>query len=259
MLNLYSLPTGEILAFSLVFLRISSFVMSWPVFGATTVPAISKVLLALVLSLVVFPTLSINAPQLNLETSTLWLMVIREVALGLFLGYLMRLCFLTVSVAGEIIAMSIGLTSAQIYNPAMGTSGNVLEQFKNMLATLLFLAINGHHFFIQGLAQSFTTIPLGLTAINLQVFLDISYILKEVIIIGLKISVPILISIFLANLTMGILGKAVPQINILVTSLGVQIVVGFAVLFVMLPLFILEMDLVMNSMSKVFQAALGVF
>lgn len=255
MFNIYQLPTGEMLAFALVFLRMSTFVVSWPVFGAANVPASAKVLLALVMALCVFPTLTLNVPQLGLETSQLWLLALREVFIGLFLGFLMRFCFLAVSVAGEIIGMSIGLTSAQIYNPTLGSSGNVLEQFKNIIASLLFLAINGHHFFLQGLVQSFSLAPLASLSLDVQVFLEVSVILKEVLVIGLKISVPILISIFLANLTMGVLGKAVPQINILVTSLGVQIVVGFMVLFVMLPLFVVEMDLVMASMSKVFSAA----
>ncbi len=250
--GLNQFPEGQIIAFALVFLRIIAFVVAWPVFGSGAVPAPVKVLLALTMTMIFFPIVSFQNVDLMKIDDNLVFLSIREVFIGLALGFIMRMFFFAVSIAGEIISVSMGLSSAQLFNPALGTSGNVIDQFQMGLATLFFFAIDGHHIFISGMAQSFQIVPVAAIGVNAQAFGTIQTMFQEVILAGLKMSAPILVAILLANLAMGILGRAVPQINVLVTSLQVTIFLGFAILIVTIPFMFGEMSVLLNLMAERF-------
>ena len=164
----------------------------------------------------------------------------------------MRMFFYAVSIMGEIVSVSMGLASAQLYNPAMGSQSNVIEQFQLVLATLFFLALNGHHIFIAGLASSFDLVPVASIGVNYKAFAGIAVMVQDVFLMGLKMSAPVLIAVLLANVVMGIVGRAVPQINVLVTGLPVTIMLGLGVLIVITPLFVLEMGGLLNLMAERF-------
>lgn len=252
--GIYGFPEGQIIAMALVFLRLIAFVVAWPVFGSASVPVSVKVLLALILAITLTPTLRFqNADMIGFREELIFISV-RELLIGLSLGFLMRMFFFAVSVSGEIISVSIGLASAQLYNPAMGATSNVVEQFQLMLATLFFLALNGHHVFLTGVAQSFEMVPVASMGFNVEAFSNVAAAAQDVMLMGLKMAAPILIAIFLANVAMGVIGRAVPQINVLVTSMPVTTLIGLGVLFIGMPLFIVEMDGLMVVMAdRLFQ------
>lgn len=245
-------PEGQIIGFALIFLRIIAFVVAWPVFGSSTVPVPVKVLFSLVLSVILFPVVSFtNVDLIKIDDQIIFLSI-REVGIGLALGFLMRMFFFAVTIAGEVISISMGLSSAQIFNPAMGVQTNVIEQFESLLATLFFLAIDGHHLFIHGLAQSFDLAPIADIGIKAGAFGSIQVWVQDVFIAGLKMSAPILVAIFLANLAMGVIGRAVPQINVLVTSMPVTLLLGIAVMIITIPLFLGEMHGLLDLMAERF-------
>ncbi len=248
--GLHTFPEGQIIAFALVFLRASAFVMAWPVFGNTQVPVPVKVLFALILAVVLFPTLHFqNAKDLMIGEQVLFF-ALREIIIGLFLGYLMRFFFFAVSIAGELIGLSTGLSSAQMYNPISGASTNVMEQFQLLLATLILLALNGHHLFLQGLAQSYELVPISNVGFKAGAMTEVLRFGSEIFTMGIKMASPVIVSVFLANLALGILGRSVPQINIFVTSLQITIVLGLIVLFVGLPLFVEDMNSLLSLMGE---------
>lgn len=252
------MPEGQIIAFALVLLRLLAFFFASPIIGTQNVPIPVKILLSIVLAVVLFPIVSFqNVDMIRISDDVLFL-AIRELFIGLFLGFLMRSFFFAISVAGEIISVSMGLGAAQVFNPTLGSQSNVIEQFQVAIATLFFFSLNGHHWFIQGMATSFELAPVSALAVKYQGFAMISNVIQDVVLIGLKISAPILISMFLANVAMGVVGRAVPQINVLVTSLPVQILLGLAVLLVCIPLFIGEMNGLIDVMANQMIAAMKV-
>jgi flagellar biosynthetic protein FliR len=115
----------------------------------------------------------------------------------------------------------------------------VVEEFELMLGGLFFLAFNGHHLFLQGLAESFHFVPIAKTSIQFVTLRDLSMIAQEIISFGIKLSAPVMGAILITNVAMGIVGRAVPQINVLVMSWPVNIMLGLMILFVSLPLFML--------------------
>lgn len=252
--NLYNFSEIELVVFALVLLRVSAFVAAWPVLGVETVPAPIKILFALTLTTVIFPV--INKPDLSVNLSSgqlIWL-ALRETFLGVCMGMLIRMMFTATRVAGDFVSLSIGLSGAQIYNPAMGGYGTPIDQFFLIMLSLFYLAIDGHHLFLTGLVDSFRVIPLGPALLSASSFREIGSLVQEVMIFGIKISAPVIFAILLVNFVMGILGKAVPQINILVTTLSVNIAVGLVVLIVALPVIVSEMpNLIEESAAQLFK------
>ncbi|MFN8944938.1 MAG: flagellar biosynthetic protein FliR, partial [Pseudobdellovibrionaceae bacterium] len=149
------------------------------------------------------------------------------------------------SMAGEIISVSTGLGSAQIFNPAMNMQGRVMEMFHSTLATLLFLTLNGHHYLIEALTQSFQLFPVIGTNFTFNHFQDLALIGEHVFVMGIKMSAPIMAAGLLSNLGMAIIGRAVPQVNVLVTSFSVTLIISLGLMVVTLPLLFGQMEGIM--------------
>ncbi len=241
MTEVYRFSESEMLFFFMVLMRISAFVVSWPVFGVETVSQPVKILFAVILSLVIFPTLHWSAPQVEAIKSDLMLLALREAFIGLSVGYLARFFFFSFRVAGEMVSQSIGLGAAQVYNPALGGQSTSLEQFYLGLASLFYLGVNGHHYLISGLVDTFNMVPAAQFTLNTSQFVGIGHMVQEVIELGLRLSAPVVISILVINLVLGVVGKTVPQLNVLVTSFPINILVGFGLLFITLPMFFDQM------------------
>lgn len=249
MIDFNALTEAQILLFALILMRMTSFVMSSAVLGNPTVNSPVKILLSLVLSMVVFPLIPLSTINVSIISTDIIGLVIREIIVGLALGFLTRLFFFIVSMTGDLISMSIGLSAAQLYNPMMGSQGGVIEQFYTGLATLIFFGINGHHMLISGIMQSYELVHIT-GGLNVGPFAEMAVFGQTALEMAIKMSAPILGSILIVNLAMGILGRAVPQINVLVTSMPVTIMIGFIVMFVCLPLLVVEMNGVVDITAR---------
>lgn len=242
----------EILIFGLTLLRVSSFFLTWPVFSQISVPSHIKILFAVSVTFCIFHVI----PRAGLEGQTydtgLFWLAIKEVLVGLILGFVSRLLFYAVECGGHLIAVSMGLASATVFSPSSGTSTPVLEKFYVVLLTLLFLGLNAHHTFLSAMVESFTIIPISPTGIDLAAFMSQKgggEMIQAVTVSGLKMAAPIMVVIFFLNVAMGIIGRAVPQINVLVTSLPVNIMAGLVVMVVTLPALIVVIDRDMVSFT----------
>lgn len=241
-MNLYALSEVQILVFALVLLRMLGFIFSAAVFSNPVFNVPVRVLFCLVLAMLVFPVIKTDAAAAKGFTDSLPFLAAREVLIGLIMGFLTRLFFFAVSMTGDLISVSLGLSSAQLYNPMMGSQGGVLENFHVILGSMFFLIINGHHMLISALVQSFDLLPVAAATLKTGGLGEIALFGQDLMVLTIKMSAPILVSILLANLAMGILGRAIPQMNVLVTSFPVTILLGFGVMFVCMPLFVTEMN-----------------
>ncbi len=239
----------NVILFGLIWLRMIAFVFSSAILGSPSVNVPVKVLFSILLAFIVFP---FAKPALT-DTQSLgnYLIILggREVLIGLLLGLVTRFFFFGLSMAGELISLSLGLGSAQVYNPLIGQSGQVVEQFFSLTGTVVFLALNGHHLFVSALVQSFEVIPFANMSLQVGGLAEVGQKLQEIFVIMIKIASPIIATIFLVNLAMAIMGRAVPQLNVLVTSFPVTILAGLAVLIVALPLMSMEMNYLMEQTS----------
>lgn len=242
MTDIYRFSEPQLILFFLVLVRLTAFVVSWPVFGVENVPQQLKILFGLLLAFVLFPTINTAAAPTTAFSGNLVLMVMREAFIGLALGYLARLFFFAFRIGGEMISQSMGLSAGAVFNPMMGGQTTALEQFYVALATLVYLASNGHHMLISGLNSTFQFLPVGQLSLNTSQFLGVGQMVQEIIELGLKFSAPIVVSILVVNIILGVVGKTVPQLNVLVTSFAINIMVGFVLIILTLPMILDQMQ-----------------
>lgn len=254
MTDVYRFSESEILFFFMVLARMSAFVVSWPVFGVENISNLLKILFALIVTLVIFPTIPLSAAQAAAMKNDLILLAVREAFVGLSMGYLARMFFFTFRIAGELLSQAMGLSSAQVFNPLLGGQTAAVEQVFVTLASLFYLSLNGHHYLIQGIVQSFDWVPAATMSLNTSQFSGVAQITQEVLVLGLKFSAPVVVSILLVNLVLGVIGKTVPQINVLVTSFPVNILCGLFLMIITLPMLFDDMGPYLAlSTERVFQ------
>lgn len=242
MLNLYQLPQAQILLFVLVLMRMTAFVISSAVLGAPNISIQLKILLCLALTMLLYPVVRVGNVDYLVISDQIILLTAREILIGLTLGFLTRLFFFAVAMTGDLVSLTVGLNASQLFNPAMGHSGSILEQFYSVIGTLVFFCLDGHHMLIAALAQSFDLIPVSSLTLNVGVYGELATLAQAVLVLAIKMASPVIVAILITNLSMGILGRAVPQINVLVTSMQVTIILGMSVVFICLPLLVLEMN-----------------
>tara|TARA_B110001454_G_scaffold219200_1_gene251799 strand:+ start:23968 stop:24738 length:771 start_codon:yes stop_codon:yes gene_type:complete len=241
-----------VIVFVLILIRVSSYLLSSSIFNSYQVSAPLKILISLIISLVAFEAYKTTKVPVD---SLIIVLAAKEVILGVALGMVTRFFFYALNMASELTSQALGLGSASIYNPLSGINSSLIEQFQGTLAILIFFALEGHHLIVSAVFQSFELVSISQMSIKfggLGEFVKWCQILFE---IALKVAAPVVSSLFLVNLGMGILGRAVPQINVFVTSFQVTIMVGFLILFISMPLYINEvmriLDLTQTQMLKV--------
>jgi flagellar biosynthetic protein FliR len=255
MISFSQLNEVQVLAFALILLRMSSFVASAAIFNSQSISIPLKILFSLVLTIVMFAPIATNQVLVAIKESenNLLLLAGREVLIGLALGFVTRFFFFAISMAGEIVSIAMGLGQAQLFNPMSGSMGNAMEQFYVVMATLVFLAFNGHHLMLQGLVESFQTAPLASFNFQMGTLAEIVYKVQNYFVIGIKIAAPLLISMTIVQFGVALLSRVVPQINVLITTAALTIVLGFIIMFISLPLMVMQMNsMMMFSMGDFF-------
>jgi flagellar biosynthetic protein FliR len=255
--ELYKLSSLDLLGFALVLVRVSCMFVTWPILGSETIPAQLKILLSLLVTILVYPTIAsstlADSKQL-LGSELLPWFVVREALCGAIMGMLARGFFYSLTICGELVSVAIGLSTDQILNPAIGGRAGALDQLYIMTGSVLFLGMNGHHYLIEALVRSFQIIPIVGIGLNVAVFKSVGGLVTEIIVVGIKMAAPVVATVFLVNIGLGLVSRLVPQVNILVTSASVNVLAGLMILTISLPLlavnqqdFILEMTgIVMN-------------
>ena len=164
-------------------------------------------------------------------------LVCKEATIGLIMGFVARLFFDALSFGFGYMGLQMGFNAASAYDHHIEANTPVISQLIMILATLIFLSLNGHHLFLRAIMQSMETIPIGGISIHKDLPNYLLELSTSIFLIGVKISAPMSLLIFLLNCAFGIISKAVPQINVLVVSFSVNILAGFLVILLTLPLF----------------------
>ncbi len=222
----------------LIFLRITSAFIAAPVMGHKAFPMIPKLFLAFLISYMVF--LSTNTSGLNVQFSLWWISItaLKEIFSGLILGFMLNLVFYGISYAGTLIGFEMGLAIADVFNPAEDTQNNIIGEVIYIGAILIFFLINGHHYIIRGLAQSFQLMQIGDFSFSKPLYELIIGHSAAVFIIAVKISSPFIVSFFLVNIAEAILARVIPQMQIFFVSQPLRIGLGFFLLFALTPLYV---------------------
>jgi len=238
---LYSLSDASIYQFVgqyiLPFFRITAFFLAAPVFSSRIVSARVKVVLGFSVSVLIVPLLPAIPPVVDLSLGTI-ILVFHQLVIGLAFGFLFQIVFQVFVLAGQFVAMKMGLGFAQMNDPANGVSVTIISQFYLLTVTLLFFSVNGHLLLIEFIVSSFSVIPIGSGGLSAIQFNDIVNLGSWMFSSALSIALPILTSLLIINVAFGIISRAAPQINIFAVGFPFTLICGLFFVWVELGDFV---------------------
>ncbi len=238
--------------FLLIMMRMSAMMFIAPFFSSQMIPQRIKVMLAFMISLVIFPSVASVGMKIPENMGLYALLVVNEVAIGIYIGFLVAMIFTAFQLSGQYFAVQMGFGFTEVLDPLAQVSVPLIGQLKNFMGLLVFLFVNGHHFLIQAIYRSYELAPvIGVDKAGtggMLKFLLFSF--TDMFVIALKIAMPIIGVIFLVSVSMGVLAKAAPQMNIMMLGFPFKIIVAFGLLIMMTPLIIRIMNV---SLDRTFQ------
>jgi flagellar biosynthetic protein FliR len=238
-MELLALTTAELGAylgqFLWPFFRIAGFLMVAPVIGSQLVPARIRMVIALMMTVIIVPVLPAMPTVDGLSLRALFL-VGQQVLIGVALGFFMQLMFHTLVLAGQMIAMQMGLGFASMVDPSNGINVAVVSTFYLLFITILFIALNGHLTMLKVIVDSFYSLPISteFTFANtsmLAIVNSISWIFSSAMVIAL----PALTALLITNFAFGIMTRAAPQLNIFALGFPVSLLFGMFLIWLTLP------------------------
>ena len=221
-------------AFLWPFFRILGLLGTAPLFGESSIPVRVKVGFAAVLTIAIAPILG---PMPNVPTGSfagLWLGV-QQVLIGIALGLTMRIVFAAVQTAGEFIGLQMGLSFASFFDPATGANTAVLARIMNIVAMLVFMALNGHLLMLGGFIRTFDILPIQIGSLDPNGWGVLFEWSSQVMVSGMLLALPLIIVLLTINLALGILNRTAQQLSIFAVGFPITLLVGLVLLMIVLP------------------------
>jgi flagellar biosynthetic protein FliR len=234
-MNLSYIELNSLLAsYFLPFIRVSAMLLAMPIFGSFTLPARIRVLTAVVLTMVIAPTIDqpINIDLLSGDTVVT---IIQQVLIGLIMGFSLQIVFHAFVLGGQVIAMQMGLGFAAMMDPQTGSNVPFVSQFYTILVTLVFFALDGHLIMISVLAESFNILPVSIHGISQSDYMTMAYWGGQMFSGAVMMALPAIAALLLVNISFGVMTRAAPQLNIFAVGFPITIVFGFSIMLAALP------------------------
>lgn len=234
--------------FLLVLVRTSGIFVMSPFFSSQNVPNTFKIGFAFIFSVLLTSFLDIS--QLNDVNSNYIVLIIKELFIGISLGYISYVFMSAFYVLGQIVDMKIGFGMVNVIDPQNRVQVPLMGNFYYILAFLLLLSTNGHHIFIKALVDSYGMVPIGEFSINQNIGFSFINILSTTFTIGFRLSAPVVAIIFVTDILLGIMSRTIPQMNVFVIGLPFKIIIGMLIIWLTIPIFGLSTDKVFNDMIE---------
>ena len=225
-MDIFNLNYAEFERFLFVFFRVGALILFVPVLGSRQVPASMKIGLILFTSIVIFPLVQARPLPEPQGIFDLAVFLLSDVTIGLGIAYITRLIFAAVQIAGTVVDFQMGFGVVNVIDPQTDTQVSVTAQFHNIIAVLIFLAVDAHHFIIQAIVESFLIInPAEIS------FADITpgymlHLFSGTFTTAVKIAAPIMAILFFLSVGLGLVARTVPQMNVFIVGFPLQIGVG---------------------------------
>lgn len=244
-----------------IFIRMSTFFISMNFMYPSGTPNSVKVFLPLLITGIISfsggSTIKVVGEVDHIITLLVY--TFSEIITGLMLGYILSICLNIVKMSGSLIDMQMGLSMASIYDSNSNKQTTVIENLVYWTTLLIFLSFDGHHLLINGIIKSFKLVPIGTSILSDETTL--AYIVNvfiEYFGLGFKIALPILLSLLLTELILGLISRSVPSFNVMLIGMPVKVLVGLALILIALPYLFSELVDIVNTMPSVLENILTI-
>ena len=218
--------------FALLLVRPAIVVGIAPGIGGAFMPAHVKVGLTVLIALGLLPSVFIPAAAGGVPITIL---IAREAAIGLALAFAVRLLVAGAEFAGHLAGYQIGFSYGVTIDPQRGVRNTMLATLYGSLATLAFLAINGHHMLLRALTASYTGVPIGMGQVDESILKSVSDMLGLVFIVGTRLAAPVVVVLVIVELVIGLISRSSPSLTFMVIGYPIRIVVGLFLVGVLIP------------------------
>ncbi|ROU01762.1 flagellar type III secretion system protein FliR [Marinobacter sp. R17] len=221
--------------------RIASFMMTIPFVGAALVPARIRLGLALLMTILVVPMIG-DVPKVDALNANAVVITIQQVLIGAGLGFVLTALFQLFVIAGQMIAMQMGLGFASMVDPANGVNVPVLSQIYTITVTLLFLAMNGHLVAFEVFLESFRTIPIGTGGLGPDAYWELAHRITWMFVSAMLLALPAVTAVLIVNISFGVMTRAAPQMNIFSLGFPIGLIFGLFAIWVLHANFLPHFD-----------------
>ncbi len=228
------------------FVRIGALMAVMPVLSARTIPARIKLLITLIVTATIAPTLTLDH-AIDPFTNEGVYMAIEQAGIGLAMGLAFVIVFQAITLAGQMVANGMGLGFASLVDPSTGTSSPVISQFYTIMVTLFFVVLDGHLLVIQMLHDSFIQLPLNGHFLSMATVKSLVDWGSHIFAWAMVVALPAVTALLLANMALGLIGRAAPTLNIFSIGFVITIIGGMLLLLWLLPLLLEQFQFFMRE------------
>jgi flagellar biosynthetic protein FliR len=232
--DVFGVTVGQLETFFLVLVRVFSMLAVFPIFSAPQIPHHVRFGFGALIAFILFRTVPLVVLHPNFYE--LVAAVIAQVVLGVIIGFIASLVFVSIQFAGELIDLQIGFAVANVINPSTQQNITVIGELELAIATLVFLITDSHHLLIQGIAGSFALVPLPFINLDPSVMSNSVSFLSLALLNVFKIAAPPAAALFITNVALSFMARVAPQMNVFVIGFPLQIAVGLTALALSLGL-----------------------
>ncbi len=251
-MDIFAFDPTSFFSFVLTFMRVSLLIFLLPFFGGETIPAQVKVMVCLVLTLAIWPRLSIQGDIFPAHPFNLGLMLLGEMILGMGMGLMVNFVFAGIQLGGQVIGFQMGFSMISLADPTSNQQLVVTSFLANMVSMSIFLALDGHLFILHALIGSFDLMQPGHLFIDARAVSDMVALSSGMFVLAIKVCAPILACLFMVELALALMARTAPQMNLLVLGFPIKIAVGFLFLGMMFSLIGLFMDDFIRGIGPMF-------
>lgn len=224
------LVAGQIYTFIIVFTRVGSALMLMPALGDSFISPRIRLLFSLALSVVVTPVLEPLVPDVTVIGNAFFMLICMEVLIGLFIGTTARILISTLDTAGMLISMQMGLANAQVFNPGMATQGSIVGALLSITGVMLLFATDMHHILIYAVFDSYQSFPPGQLPAAQGMSQMITMTVAKSFTVAVQLAMPFIVVAMMSYVGMGVLARVMPQIQVFIFAMPVQILLGMLTL-----------------------------
>jgi flagellar biosynthesis protein FliR len=217
--------SSNIMPFFMVFTRIAAIFLVIPFFHSARIPNLMKLMISLTFTIIVFPIVKTEIDIMALTYFEIFYKIAAELFIGISIGFIIAAVFSAIQGAGRLIDVMGGFGFSSVLDPINNSNTTVTSDFYTVIATTLFFTIGGHRTLIEGIAQSYSLVPLGTFTVNSAMIQILSRSFTGILLMALKIAAPLMAVLFLTEVVLALLSRALPSMNIFVIGFPIKIAV----------------------------------